>query len=268
MSEKVHYLIKEETLQQIAQAVRNKTNETGEIVVSELADKINNIESGGLDTSDATAAAADILAGKTAYVEGEKITGTIPSKSASNLTESGGTVTVPAGYYATQATKSVATAAQATARITVNSSTGLKTATATQTAGYVSSGTKSATKQLAFQAAKTITPGTANQTVVTANTYVGGAITVKGDSNLIAGNIKKGTSIFGVAGDYEGSGSSGGDTSMEDRLVTGDFTTYMNSRVKEIRHYAFYSCTNLTSVSFPACSYIGNYAFGNCSSLT
>lgn len=47
MSEKVHYLIKEETLQEIAQAVRNKTNETGEIVVSELADKINNIESGG-----------------------------------------------------------------------------------------------------------------------------------------------------------------------------------------------------------------------------
>lgn len=43
MSEKVHYLIKEETLQEIAQAVRNKTNETGEIVVSELADKINNI---------------------------------------------------------------------------------------------------------------------------------------------------------------------------------------------------------------------------------
>lgn len=47
MSEKVHYLIKEETLQEIAQAVRNKTNETGEIVVSELADKINNIEGGG-----------------------------------------------------------------------------------------------------------------------------------------------------------------------------------------------------------------------------
>jgi hypothetical protein len=89
---------------------------------------------------------------------------------------------------------------QVTPVIDINSSTGLITATA---------GTKSATKQLAFQAAKIITPGTANQTAVAANTYVGGDITVKGDSNLVARNIKKGTSIFGVAGNYEGEGGGG-----------------------------------------------------------
>ena len=83
------------------------------------------------------------------------------------------------------------TATQATPSITINAS-GLITATATQTAGYVTAGTKSATKQLAFQAAKTITPTTTNQTAVSSGYYTGGAITVKGDSNLVAGNIKSG----------------------------------------------------------------------------
>ena len=76
---------------------------------------------------------------------------------------------------------------QATPVITIDNTNGLITAIA---------GAKSATKQLAFQAAKTITPGTTNQTAVAANTYVGGAITVAGDTNLTAGNIKKGVTIF------------------------------------------------------------------------
>jgi hypothetical protein len=75
MSEKVHYLIKEETLQEIAQAVRNKTNETGEIVVSELADKINNIESGGgtsvqSDWNQTDETAADFIKNKPIVIEG------------------------------------------------------------------------------------------------------------------------------------------------------------------------------------------------------
>ncbi len=88
---------------------------------------------------------------------------------------------------------------QATPSISV-SSAGLITASATQTEGYVVAGTKEATKQLSTQAAKTITPGTSDQTAVAKGRYTTGAITVKGDANLIAANILKGVSIFGVEG--------------------------------------------------------------------
>lgn len=55
--------------------------------------------------------------------------------------------------------------------------------------------------------ATTYTPGTSNQTIAS-GTYLTGAQTVSGDANLIAGNIKSGTSIFGITGTYSGGGSS------------------------------------------------------------
>ena len=59
-------------------------------------------------TTPATATAGDILASKTAYAKGEKITGTIPTKTSANMTVSEKTVTAPAGYYASAQSKSVA----------------------------------------------------------------------------------------------------------------------------------------------------------------
>lgn len=131
-----------------------------------------------LPTLDNPAASADILSGKEAIDgDGNVITGTIATKTSSNLTASGATVTVPAGYYASQSTKSVATATQATPTVSIDAN-GKITASATQTAGYVSAGTKSGTKQLTTQAAKTITPSTSSQTAVAKNVYTTGAITV------------------------------------------------------------------------------------------
>lgn len=110
------------------------------------------------------------------------------------------------------------TATQATPSISVDTA-GKITASATQTAGYVSAGTKSATKQLTTQAAQTITPSTSNKTIASGR-YLTGTQTIKGDANLVAGNIKKGVSIFGVNGSYEGSGGSGGGGSVETCTVT------------------------------------------------
>lgn len=90
---------------------------------------------------------------------------------------------------------------QATPTISVDAN-GLITASATQEAGKVAAGTKSATKQLTTQAEQTITPGTSNKTIASGK-YLTGTQTIKGDSNLKAENIKKGVSIFGVDGSHE-----------------------------------------------------------------
>ena len=110
-------------------------------------------------------------------IDSEYVGSDVPKRTSSNLTASGATVTAPAGYYASSASKSVATATQATPGIEV-SSAGLITASATQTAGYVSAGTKSATHQLTTQAAKTITPTKSSQTAVSSGRYTTGAVTV------------------------------------------------------------------------------------------
>lgn len=50
------------------------------------------------------------------------------------------------------------------------------------------------------QGATTITPGTSAKTAVAAGRYTTGAVTVAGDGDLVAGNIKTGVNIFGVTG--------------------------------------------------------------------
>ncbi len=184
--------------------------------------EVNIPKSGGgtaafYDTSDATLdSGAKMLSGNTAYAGGTKYTGTIDTKTGTDITASGDTVTVPAGYYATQQTKAVS-AGSATAPATISGSsaavsTGTNTLTLTKSvsvtpvvsAGYVASGTAgnssvSLTASVTTKGAATITPSTSNQEIA-AGTYLTGKQTVSGDANLVAGNIKSGVSIFGVAG--------------------------------------------------------------------
>lgn len=112
-----------------------------------------------------------------------------------------GVTTSPASISATGATVSTGT----------NALTFTKTVSVTPrvtTAGYVSAGTAgnssvSLTASITTKAAATYTPTTSNQTI-SANQYLTGAQTIKGDANLLAKNIKNGVSIFGVTGGYHG----------------------------------------------------------------
>lgn len=93
---------------------------------------------------------------------------------------------------------------------------GLITAKTEQEKGYVSGGTKSATQQLTTQGAKTVTPGTSNQTAVASGRYTTGDVVVSGDANLVPENIAEGVTIFDVTGTHSGGGG---------ELVTGRDTS-------------------------------------------
>ena len=101
-----------------------------------------------IDLTGDTVEAANLRSGITAHdKKGEKITGTL------------------------------ADVTQATPAITVDAA-GKITASATQAAGVVAAGTKSATKQLTVQAAKTVTPSASAQTAVAKGVFTTGIITV------------------------------------------------------------------------------------------
>ena len=113
-----------------------------------------------------TATAARILSGRTAWVNGSKLTGTMTNRGAiSQKLAANGSYTVPAGWH---------------------------------------NGSGKVTQSLTTQGAKNVTPTTSNQTACAASRWTTGSIVILGSSALIAGNIKSGVKIFGVTGTWTG----------------------------------------------------------------
>ena len=166
-----------------------------------------------VNTSAGDATAAQILSGKKAYVDGALVTGTIASKGAATYTPGTSNQTITSGQYLSGAQTISGDADLVSANIksganifgVAGATAVVNTSDANAVAGNILSG-KTAyvngskiTGTIASKAAATYTPSTSNQTI-SAGQYLSGAQTIAGDADLVAGNIKSGANIFGVAG--------------------------------------------------------------------
>ena len=111
---------------QLADSINNKTGSslTSNSTVDEMTVAINSIKTLEQATADANATAGNILVDKTAYVNGTKITGTMPNKGTStNTLTLNGSLTLPKGYYdSIKVTQSITTKGSTTDALSQGSS--------------------------------------------------------------------------------------------------------------------------------------------------
>ena len=183
----------------ICDAIRAKKGTTGNINHQDIPNEIESIESGA-DVSGVTATVADVLSPKI-FVDkdGVERTGTISTKTSSDVSVSGANITVPAGCYVSQVSKSVATGALSSPSISVSSSGVITATSGVSTAGYLTtSASKSNTKSLTTQAGGTYTLNAGESITRAAGTYLTSALNVSaasGGSGYIGSIITPSVSV-------------------------------------------------------------------------
>ena len=150
---------------------------------------INPIPSNYITTSDATSASGDILSGKTAYVNGTKVTGSMANQGAKTSSlNCGGSYTIPAGYHNGQG------------KVTANS---LASQTdATSGAGDILSG------KTAWVKGSKLTGTMANKGAVTGSVNCGGSYTIPAGYHNGSGKVT-GNSLASQTGVQSGKTAAG-----------------------------------------------------------
>lgn len=225
-----------------------------------MANLVRSISS-GINTSDATAVAGDILSGKTAYAKGSKVTGTF------SLDEE---MTTQDGLLS-----SIRTALQGKA-----SGGGASTPTQEKTVEITENGTVEIVPDEGYALSKV----TANVNVPIPDGYV----KPSGTLNVTENGTHDVTSYASVSVNVESSGGGGDATALLDALLNNTLTSIDSNvtsivayacrglsklktvnlpNAKSIGTYAFYYCTAMTSINAPKVTSLGTYSFYNCDGL-